>query len=122
MTLIWDEDVESETNLYLERRRDPRSPQERDIRVSEPYAGRSFDGTTLDVSGNGMRLRLNDQCRIRPGRVINIHVGLNAFGRSLANRRSVIDARVVWVRPDEEAPGGIIAGVELLVNVNASAA
>ena len=123
MTLIREFDGEQEATLQLDRRRDMRLPQEREVRIGEPYAGRSFDGVTLDISSTGMRLRLAPDCRLRVGRLLNVHVGLNAFGCSLANRRSVITARVVWLQNEEACEGGfVVAGIELLMNVSATAA
>jgi hypothetical protein len=49
-------------------------------------------------------------------------VGLSRKGESLANRRQMIPARVVWVRrapSREDRPGTVEAGVEFLSGISA---
>ncbi|MDB5295519.1 MAG: hypothetical protein JWO31_1502, partial [Phycisphaerales bacterium] len=50
------------------------------------------------------------------GDALNVHVGLNGGGQSLANRRSMIPARVVWVNRAPTAAGRptVEIGVEFL--------
>src|SRR5882672_7529845 len=85
------------TQLGAERRRGLRINQSRPVKVFEPSAGRYFGGQTEDVSSTGLRLELPLSAPVREGRILSIHVGLSESGSSLANRRQMIPARVVWV-------------------------
>jgi hypothetical protein len=51
---------------------------------------------------------------------LSIHVGLSSQGQSLANRRHMIPARVVWVRRSGPLRQGTLeAGVEFLASTAA---
>lgn len=110
-----------------ERRRGLRIRQSRPIKVYEPTAGRYFGGQTHDVSATGLRIELPAGVAVRPGKLLNIHVGLSAAGETLANRRQMIPARVVWVdRPSNGGEGFafsarpmLSAGVEFLASIAA---
>src|SRR3989440_11379978 len=80
-----------------ERRRGLRIAQHRPVKVFDPSASRYFPGATQDVSATGLRLELPRFTPLIPGKLLNIHVGLSEAGAALANRRSMIPARVVWV-------------------------
>ena len=86
-----------------ERRRGLRIQQDRPIKIYEPTAARYFGGKTHDVSVTGLRLEIPASTPVRPGKVLTIHVGLNQIGQSLANRRQMIPARVVWVNRGSDA-------------------
>ncbi len=57
---------------------------------------------------------------IQPGRVLSVHVGANSNGQTLANRRHMIPAKVVWVdRRSKFDHGRLIAGIEFLASIAA---
>jgi hypothetical protein len=105
----------------IERRRGLRIRQIRPVKVFDGAAARYFGGQTEDISATGLRIELPAYAPLRPGDTLSIHVGLNQLGQSLANRRQMIPARVVWVSRDEaRIPGGRIeAGVEFLSGIAA---
>src|SRR5436305_14062384 len=80
-----------------ERRRGLRVRQNRPIKIFEPTTHKYFGGQTEDVSATGLRVELPLSTPVRPGRIVNVHVGLNDRGEALANRRQMIPAKVVWV-------------------------
>jgi hypothetical protein len=112
---------QSEQNSMLrlispaERRRGLRVHQHRPVKVFEPTASRYFPGQTEDVSATGLRLELPMSAPVIPGKLLSIHVGLSERGSSLANRRSMIPARVVWV--DRTRAGNkLMAGIEFVAS------
>ena len=103
-----------------ERRRGLRVRQHRPVKVYEPAGARYFGGRTEDVSSTGLRIELPAFATVREGETLCIHVGLSSKGQSLANRRQMIPARVVWVnRSGPDRPGTIEAGVEFLSGIAA---
>ncbi|MDB5291833.1 MAG: hypothetical protein JWL69_3074 [Phycisphaerales bacterium] len=107
-------------DLTLERRRGLRVQQHRPVKVYESTTSRYFGGRTEDVSSTGLRLELPAFAPIRTGETLNIHVGLNAQGETLANRRQMIPARVVWVnRSQSTKRGRLEVGVEFLASIAA---
>jgi hypothetical protein len=103
-----------------ERRRGLRIRQDRPIKVFEPVTARYFGGQTRDISVTGLRIELPPSAALRPGRLLNVHVGLDSAGHSLANRRQMIPARIVWIRPPTpQAPTRVMAGVEFLSSIAA---
>ncbi len=104
----------------IERRRGLRIRQMRPIKIFEPMVSRYFGGQTEDISTTGLKIELSAGTLIRPGKFLNIHVGSNGVGESLANRRQMMPARVVWVdRSQSESTGKCMAGVEFLASVAA---
>ena len=104
----------------IERRRGLRIAQNRPIKVYEPSASKYFGGQTHDVSATGLRIELPVSMAVRPGKLLSIHVGPNSAGASLANRRQMIPAKVVWVdRSIDGTPGRLQAGVEFLASIAA---
>ena len=104
----------------IERRRGLRIQQTRPIKVFEPTGSRYFGGQTQDVSSTGLRLKLPASMPVRPGKLLSIHVGLSETGQTLANRRNMIPARVVWVnRPRETDARTLSIGVEFLASISA---
>ena len=102
-----------ETDADVERRRGLRIRQNRPIKVLEPTSARFFGGQTADVSATGLRIELPVAAPVRPGKVLSIHVGLSVAGESLANRRQMIPAKVVWVdRSHGGRTGRLTAGIE----------
>ena len=103
----------------IERRRGLRIAQARPVKVFEATSARYFGGQTEDISATGLRIELPASAPVRPGKVLSIHVGLNASGEALANRRQMIPAKVVWVR--RSAPGTtgakLMAGIEFLASI-----
>jgi hypothetical protein len=101
--------------IGAERRRGLRVRQHRPIKIFEPVTHKYFGGQTEDVSATGLRIELPLSTPVRPGRIVNVHVGLNDRGEALANRRQMIPARVVWVgRRADLAHGHLTAGVEFI--------
>ncbi|MGD0390611.1 MAG: PilZ domain-containing protein [Tepidisphaeraceae bacterium] len=104
----------------IERRRGLRIQQTRPIKVFEPTGSRYFGGQTQDVSSTGLRLKLPASMPVRPGKLLSIHVGLSETGQTLANRRNMIPARVVWVnRPRQTDARTLSIGVEFLASISA---
>ena len=103
-----------------ERRRGLRVAQNRPVKVLEPASARYIPGRTEDVSATGLRIELPVSAPVRPGKLINVHVGLSSTGESLANRRQMMPARVVWVdRTSRGRAGTMTAGIEFLSSIAA---
>ena len=112
--------VESHKQGQSDRRRGLRVRQHRPVKIYEPAGARYFGGQTEDISSTGLRIELPAFATVREGETLCIHVGLNRKGQSLANRRQMIPARVVWVnRSGPHKPGTIEAGVEFLSSIAA---
>ena len=109
-----------ESSGGAERRRGLRISQQRPIKVYEPWSTRYISGQTHDVSATGLRIELPISAPVQQGKLVSIHVGLSDHGQSLANRRQMIPARVVWVERDPagETPR-LTAGVEFLASIAA---
>jgi hypothetical protein len=120
MTLVRDtepfeEKISEQTGA--ERRRGLRINDQRPLKIYEPRASRFIGGQTLDISATGLRIELPVSSPIQPGKLLSIHVGVNTQGQSLANRRQMIPAKVVWVSRDGGAH--LTAGVEFLASIAA---
>jgi hypothetical protein len=102
-----------------ERRRGLRIQQNRPIKVLDTIAGKYFGGQTRDVSATGLQIELPLHATVRMGEMLNIHVGLSSRGESLANRRQMIPARVVWVNRASLANKTFTAGVEFAATIGA---
>jgi hypothetical protein len=102
-----------------ERRRGLRVRDKRPVKVFEPWAARYFGGQTEDISATGLRIELPLWAPVREGETLNIHVGLNRRGESLANRRNMIPARVVWVNRTPGKRARLEVGVEFLNTIGA---
>ena len=102
-----------------ERRRGLRIRQMRPVKVYDAGAGRYFGGQTEDISSTGLRIELPLWAPVRPGEVLSIHVGLSSKGESLANRRQMIPARVVWANRTTSRHARLEAGVEFLASIAA---
>jgi hypothetical protein len=109
--------LDDETNA--DRRRGLRVRDERPVKIFEPVGGRYFGGKTEDISATGLRIELPAWAHLRAGDALNIHVGLNGRGQTLANRRNMIPARVVWVNRAPTAQAVMEAGVEFLNHIHA---
>ncbi len=92
--------IHPETLSESERRRGLRIRQARPIKIYEPTSNRFIGGQTLDISATGLRIELPASTPVREGSPLHIHVGLNQQGESLANRRQMMQARIVWVDRD----------------------
>ncbi len=100
----------------VERRRGLRIERNHPIKVFEPTSVRYIGGRTYDVSATGLKIELPISTNVAPGRLVSVHVGLGDGGAHLANRRSMIPARVVWVDRSNPSGGRLLAGVEFLVS------
>jgi hypothetical protein len=107
------------TESGTERRRGLRIRQNRPVKVFEPTTSRYFGGQTEDISATGLRVELPAYAPVRVGEVLNIHVGLSQSGQTLANRRSMVPARVVWVNRARRIDGKLETGVEFLSSIAA---
>jgi hypothetical protein len=101
----------------LERRRGLRIRQARPIKLYEPAGARYFGGQTEDISATGLRIELPASAPVRAGNIVNVHVGLNPAGQTLANRKSVLPAKIVWV--DRSDRSRVTAGVEFIASIAA---
>ena len=101
-----------------ERRRGLRIRQNRPVKLYEPRGSRYFGGKTCDISSTGLRIELPAFATMQTGETVNVHVGLSSAGQSLANRRSMMPARVVWVDRMEES-GTLEVGVEFISSISA---
>ena len=96
-----------------ERRRGLRIRQTRPVKIFEPALGRYYGGQTEDFSSTGLRVELPISAPVRPGKLLNIHVGQSS--QQLAPRRQMLPARIVWVeRLPHQARARLLAGLELL--------
>ena len=102
-----------------DRRRGLRVRENRPVKVYDPAAGRYFGGQTEDISATGLRIELPLWTPVRQGAVVTLFVGLNLHGDSLANRRSMMPARVVWVNRTPGKHALLEAGVEFLHGISA---
>ena len=102
-----------------ERRRGLRIRQARPVKVYEPTTSRYFGGQTGDISATGLRVELPAYAPVRVGEVLSIHVGLSESGQTLAHRRQMIPARVVWVNRARRVDAKLEAGVEFLASIAA---
>lgn len=101
-----------------ERRRGLRIRQTRPVKVYEPIVARYFAGQTADLSTTGLRIELPLSVAARPGKVLQIHVGLSETGEALAHFRQMLPARVIWVdRVSGRQEGRMVLGVELMSSI-----
>ena len=114
-----DELLHAAAESGTERRRGLRIRQNRPIKVYEPTTSRYFGGQTEDISVTGLRVELPAYAPVRVGEILNIHVGLSQSGQSLANRRSMVPARVIWVNRARRIDGKLETGVEFLSSIAA---
>lgn len=120
MLLVTEPKSSAAGSSHAERRRGFRIRQNRPVKVYEPNVGKYFPGQTRDISSTGLRLELPLSVPARPGDVLNVHVGHNSAGDSLANRRQMIPARIVWLdRTGPNAHTRMVAGVEFLASIAA---
>ena len=113
-------DIEQDSEVAVsERRRGLRIHQNRPVKVFEPASGRYVGGQTEDISATGLRIEFPASAPVVPGKLLCIHVGLNAAGQTLANRRQMIPARVVWARRGGARKAKLLAGVEFLASIAA---
>ena len=107
-----------DADAHSERRRGLRVRQARPIKVYEPAGARYFGGVTEDISATGLRIELPASSDLRPGKIVNVHVGISQGGFSLANRRGMIPAKVVWIAAGESL-AVVVAGVEFIPSIAA---
>lgn len=124
MTLVPQErlttEVSETTAPRMDRRRGMRVQNRRPVRLYEPLANQYIPGWTRNIGSAGLCIELPTFTKVRPGRVITLHVGVSMTGHPLANRRSMIPARVVWTRIEQDEQGEqLIVGVEFLASITA---
>ncbi|MCC7350508.1 MAG: PilZ domain-containing protein [Phycisphaerales bacterium] len=122
MTLVWCEwqQGEERSTASAERRRGLRVRQSRPVKIYDSAAARYVGGQTADVSSTGLRLELPAWTPLAPGKTLSVHVGMSDQGSSLANRRRMIPARVVWVRRDAtDSSSRMHAGIEFIASTAA---
>ena len=103
-----------------ERRRGLRIQQHRPVKVYDPLSCRYIGGQTEDISATGLRISIPFNTYIRPGTILNVHVGLSEGGQPLANRRGMMPAKVVWTEHPTDGPMGFLqAGVEFTASIAA---
>jgi len=119
VTDLQDEIIDESEAAQSERRRGLRINQNRPVKVFEPASGRYIGGQTEDVSSTGLRIELPASAPVVSGKIVCIHVGLNAIGQTLANRRQMIPARVIWTRRLNANGTRLMAGVEFLASIAA---
>ena len=113
-------DSHASTKTGAERRRGLRIAQTRPIKIFEQATHRYYGGQTEDLSATGLRIELPLNTPVVPGTLVNLHIGLNQIGEALANRRSMIAARIVWVcRKPNLTTGFLTAGVEFMSSITA---
>src|SRR5215470_6132233 len=120
MSLVSDtqDQAEQGDNHAAERRRGLRISQQRPIKVYEPDSARFIGGQTSDISATGLRIELPVSSPLQQGKLLSIHVGVGSQGESLANRRQMIPARVVWIHRNlSEGRAHLMAGVEFLASI-----
>ena len=109
------------TKTGAERRRGLRIRQTRPLKIFEQTTHRYFGGQTEDISATGLRIELPLNTPVVIGTLVNVHVGLSSSGEALANRRSMIPARIVWVSRTPNATSGfLVAGLEFISSITAS--
>ena len=122
LTLVATETFEDEQlhadDAHAERRRGLRIRQARPIKVYEPAGAKYFGGVTGDISATGLRIELPASASLKPGKIVNVHVGTSPQGAALANRRHMIPAKVVWIAAGESL-GVVVAGVEFIPSIAA---
>jgi hypothetical protein len=128
MTLVKDQSTETlripSHSDGAERRRGLRIAQSRPVKVFEHTSSRYLPGETMDISATGLRIELPVSAPVRPGKLLSIHVGLSSSGESLANRRQMIPARVIWIDRSPTLGQGksqatMTAGIEFLASIAA---
>jgi hypothetical protein len=120
MLLVTEPKSSAAGSSLAERRRGFRIRQNRPVKVYEPNVAKYFPGQTRDISSTGLRLELPLSVPAQVGDVLNVHVGLSSAGESLANRRQMIPARIVWLdRSGPNARTRMVAGVEFLASIAA---
>jgi hypothetical protein len=119
MTVVREREEQSTKTGSNERRRGLRISQNRPVKVFESASARYIGGQTEDISATGLRIELPASSPVVPGTILSIHVGLNVTGESLANRRQMMPARVVWTQRRAGRAARLIAGVEFITNIAA---
>ena len=118
MTLVKSE-VNDSPRTYVagaERRRGLRIRQARPVKVFGACGSNYYGGQTEDISATGLRIELPASAPVQAGAIVSVHVGLNRAGESLANRKQLMPARIVWVDRTFER-GYAIAGIEFLASI-----
>ena len=110
-------DIQDPAANAMERRRGLRIRQARPIKLYEPAGARYFGGQTEDISATGLRIELPASAPVQPGNVVNVHVGLHHSGHALANRKSMVPAKIVWI--DRSDHTRVTAGIEFIASIAA---
>src|SRR6266567_3345306 len=94
-----------------ERRRGLRSKHSRPVKIYEPQSSRYFPGQTADISATGLRLTPPLSTPLIPGNVLSLHIGSPHSTSTLASRRQMLEAKVIWMHRDRSE---LVVGLELL--------
>ena len=104
----------------IERRRGLRIAQDRPVKLLNPLGLKFFGGTTRDISSTGLRIEVPASAPVQAGEELAVHVGLSDRGHSLANRRHMMRAKVVWVNRNVGRKNGKMQlGVEFMASIAA---
>ena len=112
----YDQDMDTANG---ERRRGLRVRQSRPIKVLDLCAGKIFGGQTRDISATGLQIELPAHAPVCVGDLLSVHVGIGTGGLSLANRRSVLPVKIVWIDRSNTDEQTLTAGVEYATTIGA---
>ncbi|QDU71405.1 PilZ domain-containing protein [Mucisphaera calidilacus] len=83
-------------NKNQDRRRHPRWPIEKPVKVRDRTTGRYLAGQSLDASWSGIRLRFTNPTNLRPGQTVDVSLPDDAQ-RGFLRSEALIPAAVVRV-------------------------
>jgi hypothetical protein len=113
--------LEETDSLLFERRHNTRIARQCAVRLFESYAGKFFTGSSINVSVDGMCVRLPASINLRPGRFVTLHDSAGGM-RLTHSEHQIRTARVVWVAPDSQNSQSVLVGLELYAAGVAAAA
>ena len=95
-----------------DRRADPRIRLCKGVKLLIDDSGKYIGGHTLDISANGLRVRVPGTTRLRNGAPVQVVLDTPAAG--VVNSQDMIPARIVWAETDELYHPTQLAGIRLL--------
>lgn len=105
----------------VERRRGSRVRQRRAVRVHAPREGRYVAGRTVDCGAGGLRVELPARADLHVDDCVWVHVGAAHGAAEIAGRRPTVAARVRWTKVVGRVRPTLVAGLELVNDVDADA-